>query len=397
MDFLHLLISFIVILLLAKIAGELAERLGQSAVVGEILVGILLGTSCLGWLPVSDFRPGHEGILVLLSEIGVTLLLFRIGLESDVDDLLKVGSSAVLVALIGVISPLILGYAACRLWGLTSIQSLFVGAALTATSVGITARILSDLGRLHTRESKVILGAAIVDDILGLMVLSQVKSIITHGQISLGNVIGSGIIALLFLIISITVGLRVAPYLLHAGERLRSHGWLTTSSLVFCFTMAILAELVGLHPIVGAFAAGLILAKTTHQLMIETRIKPMTEVFVPIFFVIIGSAVNLKSIGINSHHWVFLLMILCLAILSKIMSGLGVVNQGIKRLNVGLGMIPRGEVGLIFASLALSYSNLRPEGLPLYEIIVLVVLITTFLTPFLLKWRLSIQSKAECK
>jgi Kef-type K+ transport system membrane component KefB len=386
MDFVHLLLMLVVVLLAAKVSSEIAERLGQPGVVGELMIGILLGVSVLGWLPVPDFRPGHEGILVLLAQIGVVLLLFEIGLESDLDEFLKVGTSAFLVAIIGVVAPLALGFFISRLLGLSVIQSIFVGAALTATSVGITARVLSDLGRLHTGEARVILGAAVIDDILGLMVLSQVTSMVSRGSFSIWGVLQSGLVALLFLVAAVVLGNWLAPRLLDVVHTMRSRGWLTISAVIFCFTLAYCSELVGLHPIVGAFAAGLVLSQTALRAPIQDRVRPMAEFFVPLFFVIVGSAVNLRKIGGGSENWIFLGSMVLVALFSKLIAGMGVVAKRIDRLAVGFGMIPRGEVGLIFASIALIYPSLEHSTVRLYDSIVLVVLITTLITPPLLKW-----------
>jgi len=377
MQFHDLLIGLIVILLAAKLAGEAMERLGQTAVLGELLAGVVIGPGVLGLVRESD-------VLHAFAELGVLVLLFEVGLESDLAKLLKAGPQAVLVAVVGVVVPFAAGYGLMRWLGHPALVAIFVGATLTATSVGITARVLSDLGRLHDPAATVVLGAAVVDDILGLLTLAVVTGIAASGGVSLGGIALLAVKSAVFLVVAVLIALRRAPFLVGLIGLLRARGALVVSSLVFALAAAAAAESIGLAPIIGAFAAGLILSRTEPHAQIEDRIKPVADLLVPIFFVTVGMKVELSKLNpfAEGAQLGVALALAVVAIASKLVAGLAVYHPDTRRWPVGVGMVPRGEVGLIFAGAGLAASVVAPD---LYSALVVMVMITTFVAPAWLK------------
>ncbi len=381
MELQSFLLSLIVIYVSARILGELAVRLGQPAVLGELLAGVLVGGSLLGWVEAT--QP-----LTLLGEIGVMLLLFEIGLESDLQSFLRVGKTAALVATIGVTVPFALGYLLGLALHLSQLQAVFVGATLTATSIAISARTLTELGRLKTAEGQIILGAAVIDDMLGLIVLSVVISLAMSGTVSWLEVGWTAGLAVFLLAAAILVGTRYAHRFSRLLSLMHVRGSLIVASVTFALTLGYLAGLLHLAPLIGAFAAGLVLARTEHQAHIGDAIKPVADVFVPIFFVLVGMAVDLRRLNpLQEENWPVLFLaggLGIVAVLGKLAAGLGVAGGKADRWVVGIGMLPRGEVGLIFAGTGLAQ---RIIGEGEYGAILLVVALTTFLAPVLLKWR----------
>lgn len=374
------ILYLIAILLFAKIFGELAERIGQPPVLGELVAGVALGSSVLGWVHPND-------AIMVLAELGVILLLFEIGLESDLEEFLRVGPSALLVACIGVALPFAVGYLVARyMFDIPNTVAIFIGATLTATSVGITARTLTDLGQLRTSEAKIILGAAVADDVIGLIILAVVTGLVTKGSVQIFDVVKTSALAIAFLVGAIVIGVPVAPYLLGLTKKLRTRGILTISAVLFCLSLAYAAYGLHLATIVGAFAAGLVLARTDDLAHIQERIKPVADIFIPVFFVMLGVSVNLSVFNPfdPKTHGVMLMMLALVgvAVVMKLFAGFGVLRKGVNRLVVGVGMIPRGEVGLIFASIGLTRKIITPGE---YAAIVAIVVITTFITPPLLK------------
>ncbi len=376
-----LLADLFVIFAAAKLLGFLAERIGQPAVLGELVGGVLVGVSVLGLVD-----PKAE-VLHLLAEIGVLILLFEIGLESDLDDLLEVGWQSVLVGTVGIAVPFALGYVLMTLLGSGGVEAVFIGATLTATSIGITARVLADLGRLGTAAARVIIGAAVVDDILGLVILSVVQGLVATGEVSLLGAAKTTGLALGFLAVAIVVGRIAAPRLLRAVRAIDVRGGLLLASVSLAMLFAVLADRLGSATIIGAFAAGLVLAKTDDRHPIEKEVKPLADFFVPIFFVTIGAAVD---VGVfdpfdparRGTLAVAALLILA-AVAGKLASGLVVKpTEPRQRLAVGIGMVPRGEVGLVFAGVGLSAGVVTQE---LYAAVVGMVIVTTFVAPPLLK------------
>ena len=377
MQFHELLVGLIVVLLAAKLAGEAMERLGQTAVLGELLAGVVIGPGVLGLVREGD-------VLHALAELGVLILLFEVGLESDLAKLLSAGPQAILVAVAGVVVPFAAGYALMSWLGHPGLVAVFVGATLTATSVGITARVLTDLGRLHDPAATVVLGAAVVDDILGLLTLAVVTGVAATGAVSLGGIAFLGVKSLVFLTLAVLIALRRAPVLVGLIGRLQARGALLVSSLVFALAAAAAAEWIGLAAIIGAFAAGLILSRTEPHAQIADRIRPVADVLVPIFFVTVGMKVELSSLNpfADNAQLGLALLLAAVAVSSKLVAGLAVYHPGTRRWPVGVGMVPRGEVGLIFAGAGLAASVVARD---LYSALVVVVMITTFVAPAWLK------------
>lgn len=406
-----LLLGIGIVLLAAKAGGDLMVRIKQPAVLGELLVGVVLGNAVLLGFDGFEFlrpatghgaaaSPGNLAALTLdmLARVGVILLLFEVGLESNLSEMRRVGVSSLLVAVLGVVAPMGLGWAASR-WLLPTHSwhvHLFIAATLCATSVGITARVLKDLGKADTPESKIILGAAVMDDVLGLVVLAVVQAIIVQGSPSplavlwlVGKAVG-------FLVGAVVLGEWLSPRLFGIAAKLRVHGMLVTTSLVFCFGLSWLAAAAGLAPIVGAFAAGLILderhyasLRVDDERSLEDWVLPLTTLFVPIFFVMMGFQVDLRSFLNPAALWLAA-GITAAAIIGKQACSLGVLGRGLDRVSIGIGMIPRGEVGLIFAAIG---QTLMTEGRPVidagvYTAIVVMVMVTTLVTPPLLGWSL---------
>jgi Kef-type K+ transport system membrane component KefB len=385
MSIAELLLALIAIFVAAKLFGEIAERLGQPAVLGELVGGVLIGVSGL------HLVDPHDTTIHLLSELGVILLLFLIGLETDLRKLMQVGGSASAVAVVGVALPLLGGFAFGRLLEFPVMVSIFLGASLTATSVGITARVLSDLGHLKDDESQVILGAAVVDDIIGLVLLTLVGTLAQGGELTFVGVGRIVLIAFGFVILAIVIGSKLAPMLIRAIDRIEMNRGLFFSAIVFAFLLAYLAQKVGSAIIIGSFAAGLVLARTHRGKEIEREVHDVAQFFIPIFFIVVGAAVDLRSINpfdASTRQFLWIgLGLTAIGIVGKVAAGFVVWKKGLNRTVIGIGMIPRGEVGLIFATIGLS-SKLISGGL--YSAVALMVMLTTFITPPLLR-RLLVQ------
>jgi Kef-type K+ transport system membrane component KefB len=395
-------LALAVILAGAKLGGHLAVRIGQPAVLGELVAGVVLGNlslAGLGW-----FEPIRENVTIgILAELGVLILLFEVGLEATVRDMIKVGLPSLLVAVLGVATPFALGWGvgALLLPGESVYVHAFLGATLTATSVGITARVLKDLGKSQSREARVVLGAAVIDDVLGLVILAVVAGVITAADRGASIAVGDiGLVlgkAAVFLAGALAVGVALSPKLFHLASRLRGSGVLLATALVFCFVMAYLSSLVGLAPIVGAYAAGLILEDVHYREFkdrgehgLEELIQPVAQVLVPVFFVLMGMRVDLTAF-VQPGVIGFAALLTVAAVLGKQACSLGAVGGGLDRLSIGIGMIPRGEVGLIFASIGMT---LTIGGAPvvsqaIYSAVVIMVIVTTMATPPALKWSLS--------
>ena len=335
----------------------------------------------------------------MLARIGVILLLFEVGLESNLGDMKRVGLSAFLVAIVGIIAPMALGWGV-GMWFLPNESwhvHLFLGTTLCATSVGITARVLKDLGKTDRRESQIVLGAAVIDDVMGLIVLAVVQAIISKGSASLAEVAVITGKAVGFLVGAVILGEYLFPHLYRLMAKLKVHGMLTVTGLLVCFLLSWVASQVGLAPIVGAFAAGLILDERHYRALqahdgdsLEEKIIPITTMLVPIFFVMMGFAVDLRSFA-NPSVLGLAAAITIAAIVGKQVCAFGPVERGLDRLSIGIGMIPRGEVGLIFAAMGRQMSS---GGHPVvnestYTAIVVMVMVTTLITPPLLGWSMN--------
>jgi Kef-type K+ transport system membrane component KefB len=371
-EFLFILIC---VLAAAKLFGELAERIGQPAVLGELVAGVLLGSSVAG---IVD--PGVE-IVHLLAEVGVILLLFQIGLETNLGRLLQVGPAAATVAVTGVFLPFLGGFIVASLLGLATLPAVVCGAALTATSVGITARVLSDLGRLQEPESQIVLGAAVLDDVIGLVILAVVAQVMGGAELTAFGIARTTALAFGFLIAVLVLGRLTAPRLFDLISRTGRDETLGTMALAFAFLTACLADAAGSALIIGAFAAGLVLAPTRHAHVIEQGVLRLSLLFVPIFFVAVGAAVDVRSFADPRVLTVGGALIV-VAILGKFVAGYAPFWYRGRKAIIGAGMIPRGEVGLIFAQMGLT-SGVLDAGI--FSALTMMVMVTTFIAPPLLR------------
>jgi Kef-type K+ transport system membrane component KefB len=372
-----------IILVAAKFGAELMRRINQPAVIGELAAGIIIGYYGLGLLP--HFESGD--VVSTLAEIGVVLLLFEVGLETNLEEFVELGSTSILVALIGVVAPFALGFGSIYALGLGGVNqfevALFVGAAMTATSVGITARVFGDLGALKSREAKTIIGAAVIDDILGLLILTVVAGLL--GSTGDFQIIDLAIIsgkAIGFLAVTVIVGRKLSPIIFNFFVKIPSPGTFVTGSFIFAMLLGAAAHYVGLHPIVGAFAGGVVAAESKMTHRIRDEMKPLNFLLVPIFFVYIGSEVNIQTLA-SLDIFLYGMAVSALAMIGKFVSGLGALGKGMNTSIIGIGMAPRGEVGLIFVAVAAStLSAVINEEI--ISIIIWMVITTTIVAPILL-------------
>ena len=374
-----LLVLIAIVLVAARVGSEVAYRLKQPPVLGELIAGVIIGPSLLGLVEPNE-------ALMLIAELGAVLLLFEIGLEHDVVDLFKVGRSAVLLTVAAVSLPLIGGTSAALAFGVELVPALFLGGMLTATSIGITARVLADLGKMNTREARIIIGAAVMDDVIALMLMAVILGLVSGDGTSAWAVARHIGVAVVFLVGSIIVGNLAAKRLLRWLHRLNSRGVLNITAFVFCILMATGAHLVGLSPIIGAFAAGLVLARTDHVMHVREKIEASADLLIPIFFVMIGVSVEIQALNPFSGGDVSMLLLgailIAVALISKAMAGFAVVGEKVKRTVLGIGMMPRGEVLMTFAAVGLAAEVLDST---LYGCMVLLVLISSLVAPPLLK------------
>ena len=392
------LLGLIIVLLAAKIGGEVFEKMKQPAVLGELVFGMLIGNLALftsGALSLTHIVQSEP--IDIMARLGVMILLFQVGLESNIKDMLKVGFSSFLVAVIGVASPMMLGYLVGS-WIIPEAgfnTHLFVGAALTATSVGITARVLKDINRLSTPEAKIILGAAVIDDVLGLIILSVVSGIVISGAVNINSIAYISATSITFLIASILVGLWLSSKIGAWVSKMKVEGMKIVTAFLFLFLMAYLANMIGLATIVGAFAAGLVLDdvsfKNKKEYPIEVLVKPLYCIFVPVFFVLMGFQIKL-DVFLDPKVVLIALGITAAAILGKQACGLGVRSKKTSKLVVGIGMISRGEVGLIFAGIGKEIGVINDS---IFGAIVIMIILTTLITPPLLRWSILKQDKLK--
>ncbi len=405
------LLSLVVIYLASKIGAEVAKRVDLPPVLGELVAGVIVGISAVhliifpdSGLAASDsvimnflqlvqplapdvlteiFQSQSE-IITVLAELGVIILLFEIGLESDLRQLKEVGSQAVVVACVGVAAPFALGTAGLMLFfQVAAIPAIFAGSALTATSIGITSKVLSELGQLKSKEGQIIVGAAIIDDVLGIIVLAVVASLAKTGEIDVINVMYLIASATTFLIGSVLLGGFVNKSFAVTVEKLKTRGNVIVPAFIFAFFMAFLGNAIHLEAILGAFAAGLVLDEADARNELDELIKPVADLFVPIFFVTVGARADLgvlnPAIASNREGLIIAIFLILVAIAGKLVTGWAVFGQpNINRLAIGVGMVPRGEVGLVFAGIGANSGILDK---PLAAGIIIMVIITTFLAP----------------
>ncbi|MDR0399026.1 MAG: cation:proton antiporter [Endomicrobium sp.] len=386
-DVFEFLIALASILFFAKIFGEIALKLGQSAIIGELLAGVLIGPSILGFV--------HETpVLTSISELGAVILLFEVGLSTDIKEFLKAGGWATAVAFIGVVVPYFLGYFVFLHFGLASTQAIFAGAVLTATSVGITARVFMDLKKLETKEAKIVLGAAVIDDVIGLAILAVVLKLVQGGTVTFGTVASISGTAVLFLVLSVAAGILIAPTLFKFVSKMKQEHIIFVMGIAFCFVFSAFATKVGLASIVGSFVAGLVLSTTNQSEEVRRDIKPLYAFFVPVFFVLMGTNVDISAfnpfVAANREILILVAVLFVVAFIGKAVAGFVVLKKGINKFLIGVSMVPRGEVGLIFAGIG--FKN-NVFGSNEYSALVAVIMLTTFITPIILKYLLSKQNE----
>ncbi|MDR2811719.1 MAG: cation:proton antiporter [Endomicrobium sp.] len=379
------LIALASILFFARIFGEIALKLGQSAIIGELLAGVLIGPSILGLV--------HEApVLTSISELGAVILLFEVGLSTDLKEFLKAGGWAISVAFIGVVIPYFLGYLVFLHFGFSITQSIFAGAVFTATSVGITARLFMDFKKLQTEEAKIVLGAAVIDDVIGLAILAIVLKLVQDGTVTFGTVASMSGTAVLFLVLSVAAGILIVPTLFRFVSKMKQEHVIFVMGIVFCFVVSAFATKVGLASIVGSFVAGLVLSTTNHSEEIRRDIKPIYAFFVPVFFVLMGTNVDISTFNLfvaaNREILILIAVLLVVAFIGKAVAGFVVLKKGINKFLIGVSMVPRGEVGLIFAGIG--FKN-NVFGSNEYSALVAVIMLTTFITPIILRYLLSKQ------
>ena len=408
------LVSLIVIYFASKLGGEICSRINLPPVLGELVGGVLIGVSAFGLLifpeggsvaedsliinllqntaglspdSASSVFQSQSEVINLLSELGVIILLFEIGLESDLKELIRVGPQAAVVAVVGVVAPFVTGTAGLvYIFNVPVVPAIFAGAALTATSIGITAKVLAELGQLSSQEGQIIIGAAVLDDILGIVVLAVVASLVKTGEIQITNIIYLVISAGAFLIGSIVLGRLISPYIIGLVNKMKTRGQVLLTGLTFAFSLSYIATAIHLEGILGAFAAGLILAETEKRKELEEQVIPVADILVPIFFVCVGAKTDLSvlnpAVPSNREGLIIATFLILVAILGKVITGFTIFGQpDLNRIAIGVGMIPRGEVGLVFAGVG-SASGALSEATE--AAIIMMVITTTFVAPIII-------------
>jgi Kef-type K+ transport system membrane component KefB/predicted amino acid-binding ACT domain protein len=384
LDFGQIFTSLALVLILAKLAAELCERIRIPAVLGEITAGIIIGPSVLGIVEPSD-------ALRVLAEVGVIILLAEVGLEMDLNELRRVGRASMFVAILGVALPMSSGVLAGQAFGESLNASLFLGAALAATSVGITARVFGDLKALASTEARIVLGAAVADDVLGLIILTVVTRVVKQGSIDAMGLISTIGLAIGFLIVAGAIGVVLVPRIFSfIGAKAASPATIGVLAAGITFGFSAAASGAKLAPIIGAFVAGTALARTNHHDRIARDFSILGSIFIPIFFMQIGIDTDVTKF-FSTHVLVVAGVLTALAIAGKVLAAAGAWGTNTDKLLIGIGMIPRGEVGLIFATIGVSIGVFNEE---LYAIVLLMVLLTTVITPPLLRWRIELGGSA---
>ena len=368
----NVLLTLLLMMVAAKVLAELFERVRQPAVVGEILAGIIIGPSVLKLVQPSDLTAN-------LSEIGVIFLLFTVGLATKPRDILSVGKTAMLVAVLGVVAPFLCGFALMKLWGSSNVEALFIGTALVATSVGITARVLGSLNLLSLETSRIILGAAVIDDILGLLVLAVVSNIAT-GRVDYLAIAITAVAAIAFTIFVTFVGTPVVGRMTPRIENLRVNESVFAFALILCLGLSVAAAFVGVAAIIGAFLAGLALAESTEgNETVHQQMNGVTEFLVPFFLVSIGMQLDL-GVFRQSSTLILASLVTILAVVTKLLGcGLGAIRLGRREAaQVGVGMVPRGEVGIVVAQIGLGLSVISHS---LFGVVLFMAVATTLIAP----------------
>ena len=373
----HLIFQIFAIFTAAKIFGEVFSRLKMPAVVGELLAGVVLGVHCLGIVSPDDTT------LMSLAEMGVIFLLFYVGLEIRVKDFLSAGRTSIMVGFLGAVVPLLLGYGAMALMGYSQIENLFVGTALMATSVGISARVLKDMGLIKDRVAYIILGAAVFDDIIALIALAIVKGLGrgSFNFLEIGLLLGEAILFVWFLTF---IGPKLASKYRNFFEKVKIPEGPFVISIILCLGLSFLAETIGLAAIIGAFMAGIVIDDLAGVYDLEEKVKYVNEFLLPFFFVMMGSFID-PQVFMQWGSLKLILLISLLAIVSKVIgSALATWKEGIiLSLRTGVCMVPRGEVGIIVAMIGLSEGTI---SMPIYSVVISMSILTTLVAPPLIKW-----------
>jgi Kef-type K+ transport system membrane component KefB len=392
MDVHNFFLILFLILISARILGELFVRIGVPSVLGELFAGILLGVSGLGLVEVND-------VLKVLAEIGILLLLFEIGLETDIQKLKSAGVKSIIVALFGALFPFTLSaMIAFYLFNLSLIVSLFIGGTLTATSIGITMRVLKDLQKEHSSVAQIVIGAAVIDDILGVIILVFIYDFATAHEVSMMNTLHTTLFILVFIVLAPIVAHLFSHFMRKCDEHKKIPGMVPTIIISLISLFAYLSHLAGAPEILGSFAAGIALSRRfilpvgmglRHDECflekVKHSIRPIAQMFTPIFFVMVGLSMNLRVIDfVSVEFWSLALVFLVIAVIGKyigplVLKGVSTVQKTL----IGISMVPRGEVGLIFAEVGRINGILDNE---IYAVLIFVIVVTTVVPPFLLKW-----------
>lgn len=386
------LIQLVLILVSARLFGEIAAYFQVPSVIGELLAGIIIGPSVLGLVELTN--PIH-----LLAQVGIILLLFEVGIETDVGQLFSAGKQALIIAFGGVVFPFILGFF-ISIYGFdfSLLASLFIGSTLTATSIGITLRVIRDLKKQNTHEAQIIIGAAVLDDIIGIVLLAMLYEFSISGEINIWNTGKVLIFILLFFLISPVLAKGISQIIKKWDEKSDIPGLLPTAIVSLILLSAWTAHSLGAPELLGGFAAGLALSrqfffpfapflhetkKFSHR--VEEQMKPIVHLFTPIFFVAIGLSLDLRNVNwASTYIWILTGALVLVAVIGKLFSAFFLKNESwIKKLIIGTAMVPRGEVGLIFANVGLNAGVLKNE---IYTAIILVIAVTTLIAPFTLRW-----------
>ena len=392
MDVHNFFLILFLILVSARILGEVFARMGIPSVLGELSAGILLGVSGFGLIEVND-------VLKVLAEIGILLLLFEIGLDTDIQRLKEAGPKSIVVALFGAVFPFVVSaIVAYYLFGFTLVVSLFIGGTMTATSIGITMRVLKDLQKEHTDIAQIVIGAAVIDDILGVIILVFIYDYAITQELSLTNTLNTTVFILLFLVFAPIFANFISVYLKKFDEHKKVPGLIPTIIISLIALFAYLSHLFGAPEILGSFAAGIALSRrfilpfgmglrndTVFLEKVKNSIRPIAQMFTPIFFVMVGLSMNLRVIDFSStEFWFLVFVFLSIAVFGKYVGALFLRNiSALKKALIGISMVPRGEVGLIFAEVG------RINGIldnAIYAVLIFVIIVTTVVPPFLLKW-----------
>lgn len=392
MDVSEFFLKLLLIIISAKFFAEVFTYLHLPSVLGEVIAGIIIGPSLLGFIePDATFH--------LLAEIGILLLLFEVGLETDVGQIIKVGIQSTLVAITGVVIPAVFGFWVSYNWfALPLISSLFVGGTIVATSIGITVRVLTDLNKQNTGVSKIVLGAAVLDDVIGVVVLAVLYDFAVKGTVNIMDTARILLFITVFLIFAPVIAKMFVPIMAKLSSVSKTKGMIPALIVSLILGLAVISHKVGAPEILGSFAAGIALTRRfflplgstiehySHEIAekIEESMKPIIELFVPVFFVMVGASIDFRVIDITSDaFWGFAGILTVIAIITKMTSGLWVRGGWNRKLSTGIAMVPRGEVGLIFAEVG-KRNKIFDEAT--YAVIIFVVAFTTLFAPLALKY-----------